>query len=451
MKKPARIGTVTVLTAGFSVLIALIGFMGMSTIREADRIHLEIASIHDDYRQIAAHLSSIESEIHLSGIIVRDCLMDSVPSRNAQYRTELVELRTSVEARLADISRLGSPLQVSALDHLRDELSQYWNSLEPLFSWTSEERTALSRSFLQREALPRRMAVIAMTREINRLSAATLLEGESRSVRSREQYKTFLKRMVAVTFILAVFVAGLSILTIYHLTRHSDRARVRAESAERELRGLSQKLVLAQEEERKAISRELHDEIGQTLTALRIELGNLEKVRQGLDQQFLRRIRESKALAADALNTVRDLAQGLRPSMLDDLGLGPALEWQARDFSRRTGVPATVQLDGYLGDLPENIRTCVYRIAQESLTNCTRHAKARNIRIAVYGGREKLLMTVQDDGIGFDPARAHARGLGLIGIEERVRDLGGSATIQSQQGKGTLIKVELPLQREPAA
>ncbi len=451
MKKPARIGTVTVLTAGFGILIALIGFLGVRTIREADRIFLESSRIHDDYRQIAALLSDIESEIHLSGIIVRDCLMDSDPSRSAQYRTELVELRNSVEARLADISRPGTGPRVSALDHLRDELNRYWDSLNPLFSWTAEERTALSRSFLRQEVLPRRMGVMAMTREISGLSAATLLEGESRSIRSRERYKTFLKRMVAVTFVLSAFVAGLSIFTIYHLTRHTDRARLRAESAERELRSLSQKLVLAQEEERKAISRELHDEIGQTLTALRIELGSLEKLRHGSDKQFVRRIRESKALAANALNTVRDLAQGLRPSMLDDLGLGPALEWQARDFSRRTGVPATVQLDGNLDDLPENIRTCVYRIAQESLTNCTRHARARNIRIAVYGGREKLLMTVQDDGVGFDPTQAPARGLGLIGIEERVRDLGGSATIHSQQGKGTLIKVELPLEREPAA
>ncbi len=451
MKRPAHIGTVTVLTTGFGILIGLIGFLGMSTIREADQIYLEIARIHDDYRQTATLLSSIESEIHLSGIIVRDYLMGSDASQGAQYRTELLESRASVEARMADISQLRSGLQVSALDHLREELNRYWNSLEPLFSWTPEERAALSGSFLQREVLPRRMAVLAMTREVNRLSAATLMEGEAKSTRSRERYKTFLARMVTVTFLLSVFVAGLSIVTIYHLTRHSDRARLRAESAERELRGLSQKLVLAQEEERKAISRELHDEIGQTLTALRIELGNLEKLRHGSDQQFVRRIRESKALAADALNTVRDLAQGLRPSMLDDLGLGPALEWQARDFSRRTGVPATVQLDGYLEGLPENIRTCVYRIAQESLTNCTRHAEARNIRIAVYGGREKLLMTVQDDGIGFDPTRAHTRGLGLIGIEERVRDLGGSTTIRSQQGKGTLIKVELPLQREPAA
>ena len=132
--------------------------------------------------------------------------------------------------------------------------------------------------------------------------------------------------------------------------------------------------------------------------------------------------------------------------MLDDLGLGPALEWQAREFSRRTGVPVTVQADGTVDLLPESYRTCIYRVVQEALTNCARHASAKSIRVNLHGRPNWLALTVEDDGGGFLPEESRGRGIGLIGIRERVGELGGSVEIFSQPGKGTLIRAELPLQ-----
>ncbi len=448
MKRHAKPGIAAVLTAGFGILVAFILFLGLSSVREADRSYRDRGRIHAAHREISGSLAQIESDIHRSGITVRDYLMDPDPSRGAAYRDELIELRSSIEELLARLSRPEGAQGSEAIEQLRRELARYWDSLEPLFSWTPEQRTAFSRAFLRREVLPRRMAILAITREIDRLGAASLAEGEAKSQESRLRYREFLNRMLAIVLALSLLVAGLSIYTISRLTRQSERARDRAESAEHELRRLSQKLVLAQEEERKMISRELHDEIGQTLTALRIELGNLENLPPNAPEEQARLIGESKALVAEVLNSVRNLAQGLRPSMLDDLGLGPALEWQVRDFSRRTGVSASVQLDGNLDRLPENIRTCIYRAAQESLTNCARHARARNVRVTVYGGRDLLSMTVQDDGVGFDPDTPSAHGLGLVGIEERVKELGGQLTIQAQPGQGSLVRVELPRPRE---
>jgi signal transduction histidine kinase len=131
--------------------------------------------------------------------------------------------------------------------------------------------------------------------------------------------------------------------------------------------------------------------------------------------------------------------------MLDELGLGPALRWQAREFSRRSGVPVVVQIDGDLDGLPETHRTCIYRIVQESLTNCAKHAGANNIRISVYGRHDWVSLSIQDDGAGFDRQTTSDRGLGLIGIEERVRELDGKVTIISQPGKGTIVEVEVPV------
>jgi signal transduction histidine kinase len=134
--------------------------------------------------------------------------------------------------------------------------------------------------------------------------------------------------------------------------------------------------------------------------------------------------------------------------MLDLLGLGPALEWQAREFSRRYNTPIQLEVDGDLKDLSDRHRTYLYRIVQEGLTNCARHAQAKNIRVRLQDSNGQVALTVEDDGVGFD---AHAKvvyGLGLLGLTERVRELAGSIAIESEPGKGTKLAVTLPVSRE---
>ena len=142
--------------------------------------------------------------------------------------------------------------------------------------------------------------------------------------------------------------------------------------------------------------------------------------------------------------------------MLDDLGLGPALQSQAREFSRRTGVPVSVALDDLQVELPEAHRTCIYRVVQEALTNCARHARAQSIRVVLHAEANQLSLTIQDDGRGlatplFRGPPCLCFGLGLVGIEERVRELAGSFDIQSQPGKGTLLKISIPIPAEAMA
>jgi signal transduction histidine kinase len=149
------------------------------------------------------------------------------------------------------------------------------------------------------------------------------------------------------------------------------------------------------------------------------------------------------------MRAIRDLAMGLRPSMLDDLGLAPALEWQGRDFSRHTGVPAVITVEGTLDDLPETHRTCIYRVVQEALTNCAKHAKAQNVMVSVNGRPDSVEAVIQDDGVGFTPG-LRSPGLGLLGIEERVQELEGTLRIISRPGKGTTLRVQIPVRRAEA-
>ena len=139
-----------------------------------------------------------------------------------------------------------------------------------------------------------------------------------------------------------------------------------------------------------------------------------------------------KKLAEASVNIIRNMTLLLRPSMLDDFGLVPALEWQAREVSKRTGIRVQVSAADVAGELPDDLKTCIYRVVQEALHNCARHAQARSVRVVVRQEEPRIVLSVEDDGRGFDARRV--RGLGLVGMEERVRHLGGAFHVRSAPG-----------------
>jgi signal transduction histidine kinase len=213
--------------------------------------------------------------------------------------------------------------------------------------------------------------------------------------------------------------------------------------AQQELKELSARLVSAQEQERRAFSRELHDEVGQSLSALLMEAGNAAAIVPQDSAEMRRHVDSIKRLAEASVNVIRNMTLLLRPSMLDDFGLVPALEWQAREVSKRTGLRVHVSAEETAGELPDELRTCIYRVVQEALHNCARHSQARSVRVVVKQEASRILLSVEDDGHGFDAGRV--RGLGLVGMEERVNHLGGAFEVASRPGTGTKVAVELPI------
>jgi signal transduction histidine kinase len=241
-----------------------------------------------------------------------------------------------------------------------------------------------------------------------------------------------------------VLVALTAVIRLRIVEGRTVEQKLHAEEAERQLRELSQQLVATQEEERKKLSRELHDHVGQMLTALRMELGRIDRVRGPVAAEIPAAVAECRQLVDNVVRTVRDLSLGLRPSMLDDFGLQPALEWHIRDVSRRFGLTVDLTTHGDLDTLPEPHRTCIYRVVQEALTNCVRHARATRVQVQLDRRGEALEASVSDDGSGFEQV-SRPTGLGLRGIEERVRDLKGSVTVTTAPRGGTTIRVVLPL------
>jgi signal transduction histidine kinase len=297
--------------------------------------------------------------------------------------------------------------------------------------------------------MPRRAAILAIVSQIESLNQQTLARQEQDVEQQQRELPIFVRRAVILSSLLGLAVALLTLYWINRLERVSQTAQRGIEKAGHELRRLSQQLVHAQEEERKRLSHELHDEVGQLLTALRIELGNLDEARKLSTDAWNEQLAATKGLAERSLRTVRDLAMGLRPAMLDELGLVPAIQWQSREHSRRTGVPVSVQVAGDLDELPEEHRTCVYRIIQEALTNIARHAHAHEILIQAEAREGVLSIEVKDDGVGFEPRSRNRRGLGLLGMTERVKKLGGELQVVSQPGQGSSIVARMPLTKGP--
>ncbi|MEZ4452094.1 MAG: CheR family methyltransferase [Nannocystaceae bacterium] len=222
------------------------------------------------------------------------------------------------------------------------------------------------------------------------------------------------------------------------------RARKAAE-AERD--ALVQRLLLVQEEERRRISRELHDQIGQDVTALVLGLRRLAEVD---DPAIVREVEELRGCAAAIGKKSHDLALELRPTALDDLGLVVALDHTLEKWGERAGVDVDFQSVGFSGErLPPSIETAVYRVIQESLTNVLRHARASSVAVVVDRRPGLLLTMIEDDGVGFDPSApavddAHAH-LGLVGMRERIAQVGGALSIESSPGAGTTVYVRVPL------
>ena len=215
-------------------------------------------------------------------------------------------------------------------------------------------------------------------------------------------------------------------------------------------RELLHRTVQAQEEERRYIARELHDETAQALTALSLGLGGMEEMVEQNPKEARVRLRELRGLVEEMMVKVNQLTTRLRPTMLDDLGLVPALITYADEVARHLPFTVDVEVTGQRRRLPSELETTLYRIAQESLTNVARHAKAHHAQVHLHLGPKEASLKISDDGIGMNPERAQeaaARGdgWGLAGIHERATLMGGDVRILSQPGAGTKIEAKIPI------
>ena len=216
-----------------------------------------------------------------------------------------------------------------------------------------------------------------------------------------------------------------------------------------ELTGLSHYLQQLQEEERAKIAREIHDELGGTLAAAKIDLQLVSDKLAGSDTSRARLTRAMTAID-EAVQVKRRIIENLRPTALDTLGIGAAIKWQCAQFSKRMDVPCRVEVGGEDLRLSPAFSIAFYRVVQESLTNIAKYAQARNVAVSLQPDGSDWVLRIADDGVGIDTGKPHdATAHGLVSMRERARALGGRFSIVGQPGRGTVVEVRVPIPQDP--
>jgi signal transduction histidine kinase len=428
------------LIAGFAGMAVLFLFATIDAVHLLGTMRDENRLIREAARQRTNRLESIRSSILLTHTYLGDYLLASDQESGDQLSrmqdawsrlsSELVNYRSNTQDEEILVKRLG------------EMLDQHWRYVSRVVTSPVTERRR-DTSFYSREVLPLRTSMLEITSQLETIDAKQSASAEAQIQSEFERLGGNLGIALSVGLVAALLLAAGCLTYIFRIERQNSRRYREILKARGALEQLSARLVDAQELERRTISRELHDQVGQTLNAVLIDAANLAKRISPEDTVSLQYLDNIRTLADSSVNSIRDIALLLRPSMLDDLGLIPALEWQAREVSRRSGVKIKVTAKNVSDSLADEMRTCIYRVAQEALNNVFRHSAAKNAEVTVRQDNGTLFLSVQDDGCGFDPQKT--RGLGMLGMEERVRQLGGKLEVHSSPAKGTVLDVVLPI------
>ncbi len=420
---------------GFGGILAVFLIAALEAIDLVKQMRAANKVLRESSVERSRNLETVRAYIVLSHSYVGDHLLDedrrSPGDEMAQLRTAWAATETALSAYPATTLQ-----ERLLLDQLQELLAAHWQRVNRLMNSPREQRISLGAAFYGQEVIPLRTAVLQIIARVQDAEARQLAATEVDIQRAFEDVGGRLGLMLNIALGAALLLAMGSVLYILRIEGQNQRRY-------QEIQSLSARVVEAQEEERRRLSRELHDEVGQTLSAVLVDAANLaQRIPPGdvESQEALENIRKH---ASASVNSIRDIALLLRPSMLDDLGLIPALEWQAREVSRRGGVKVRVMAEGVPESLPDNVRTSIYRLVQEALHNVSSHAAAAHAVVTVRGRDGFIDVQVEDDGAGFDPSVK--RGMGMLGMEERVKQLGGRFEIQSQPGKGATVRASLPV------
>jgi signal transduction histidine kinase len=419
-------------------VIAVLVLSAVEAYRIQNSLSAQNLVIYRHYADEDKALRVLRFNLWQAGNYVRDLFIVSTPAQAAILGTQLAGLKAEDDSALQFLNRDAS--RGDAIPKLRKSLGEFWSVASAIPQSMLNVPDEAKFEFLQREIVPRRGQLYNALLDLAAADQQKLEEGERDFADARRRGGLRLTTMLALGVLLSVVVARYSL-------RHAESLESRAEHHSQELQQLSARLLQVEEEGRRKLSRELHDEIGQSLALLQIEISHALAATQPPAARLP--LERARALAEQTVQTIRNIALLLRPALLDDLGLVPALQFQLEEFLRRNPIACDFVEEGVADQLPDPARTCAYRVVQEALHNCEKHSAATKVRVLVRQLPDALLAEVEDNGRGFscDPQGMPARntGLGLLGIRERAAIAGGTLTIDSAPGRGTRVTLRIPL------
>ncbi|MDP1569221.1 MAG: sensor histidine kinase [Vicinamibacterales bacterium] len=445
------LGRLTIRTAlglGFGLSLGLWLFTGYAFTTRLTEAEREASAVTARYLKAQDLLATVRAQVLLSSVFVRDALMD--PELALPDHRERIELaHGTIDEALRDyIPVIDAGTEQEEIDRLRVAVEQFrrttWDVLE------ADLGHASVRDLLNDRIVPRREAAVRVSEQVQAINRTAYVQqqvvtADIHRIAQRQSWQRLglgLTASLAIALIATVYAGRLEKRLLAQLEKDAQNTR--------DLQRLSSKLITAQEEERRSIARELHDEVGQVLTAVNVEISLAQRALE-LKGGGGHLLDEAQAVTDSALQSVRDLSQLLHPAVLDDLGLPAAIDWYLRGIARRHGLRVDLEQAGMPERVAADTEVAAYRIVQEAVTNIVRHANARTCHVRLVhttaeGGA--LTVEVEDDGTGFDAeamGRIGAqRGLGMVGIRERVAQLRGTLTVDSVPGRGTRVVVRLP-------
>jgi signal transduction histidine kinase len=437
------------LALGFGATFGLWLFAGYYFTERMRDVQRESATVNRRYMEAQELLSSVRTQVLMGSLHVRDALIDPSPDAVGLHRVQVLDSYARIDKALqAYVPILNSSVERGRVNGLRREIDGFRATLlQVLDSDPSTWRTQAH--LLIGQVMPRRTSVMQVSDDIQKLNRSAFVQQQEAvaAIYASTQRSVWMTLGLAVagTLGIALFATGYVGRLETDLQRKRDTERQITDDLQR----LSKELVRVQEEERRTIARELHDEVGQVLMAIKVELSLAQK-RLESEGSSPGMLAPAQSITDGALHTVRDLSHLLHPALLDDLGLNAALDWYLKGFAKRHGLEVELLHDGMGARLVPEIEAAIYRIVQEAMTNVVKHARATFALVYLRSEQGRLQVSIEDNGVGFDPAVAR-RGLGLIGIRERVAHLGGTVHVDSAPGKGTRVTLELPArERQPS-
>jgi signal transduction histidine kinase len=423
---------------------------------EAYRASRGVAQIQDLSNQIRKEmmqrddiLDRLRNDLFRSSVEVRDYLVDSDAQQVSAQRAELRTQQEQISSTFEQLSAGLAPEQAASALELQIGLNSYLTVLAKTLQLNPEDRRTRANSILQQEIIPRRRNLTELINQIVSIDTKQMSAGQEQIQAVTADFANRLREGSLAIVGIGLLIGIASMWQILRLERIAEQRYGDVVRARRDLRLLNTRLMAAEEEERKKIARELHDQVGQQLSTALVELANAGSNPADVNADRHQRMVKVRQLLERCIAQIRDLALLLRPTMLDDLGLVSALRWHGREVFRRTGVRIEVTTEGVIDDLPADFCTCIYRVVQEAITNAVRHASPTVIRVTARQHAEEIEVAIRDDGSGFDSKQE--RGLGIIGMQERVQGLGGVLDISSDSPSGTIVAMLLPLSQHIAA
>jgi signal transduction histidine kinase len=445
----------TALLLSFGLTFGLWLFAGSYFTTRITEVGDRAAAVNARYMRAQELLSTVRAQVLLESVYVRDALLDPSPTAAPTYRRQLEKTYGAVEDALEQyVPVLDSPVERQRFGELRREIAGFHAAMVEVLAAEGRRSAFQARTVLNTQVVPKREVAIRVSEDVQTLNRSAFVQQQAEIVTIYGETQRRVWQGLGLALATSFGIGLVATLYAGRLEQRVRRQQVKDAENARDLQELSGKLLTAQEEERRSIARELHDEIGQVLTAIKVELA----VAQGAVDAGgggLHLLDDARSIAEGAITTVRDLSQLLHPALLDDLGLPAAIEWYLRKFGKRHGIRVDVLQDRMDERLVPETEATAYRIVQEALTNVAKHARATGCRVYLQRLPNTVLITIEDDGVGFDlpeiQSRDATRGLGLVGIRERVSQLRGTLRIETAPGKGTRLTVELPARpRNPA-